>query len=758
MCGIVGVVQGEDTWEPADLDALLAALESAHRSMPDAFGSDDEIAGALNRAAGQIELTHAGLCGVRGVLTIAQRPSVLVGAESLLDEIWSRVGALEAELDAGGIAPRDVETLNRSIVRLKDAAWKIRRDCLRIANVALDLAGRDATPHAVALFGQIEIALSAIDRLEVRGRDSAGIAVLVRGHGLDLSAPSVRALLNERTSDALLRSGSVREGAGNLCFVYKAAAEVGELGDNTRAIRDVMRADGLLHQALGSDDARIIVLGHTRWASVGMISEPNAHPLASDGEDESFVFAVLNGDIDNHADITAAEDLDIAPEITTDTKIIPMLVARRMREGASLEDAFRRTVAGFEGSVAIAVASLAQPDRILLALRGSGQALYVGISDGGYLVASEPYGIVEQAGAYVRMDGESPANPADPSTRGQIVTVREARGPDPHTEGIRRIAYDGTVLPVGEDDLRAAEITTRDVDRGTYPHFLLKELHESPRSFRQTLRGRLLEEDGRLYVALGPRALSDDLRDRLGDGRIRRIAVIGQGTAAIAGQALGATLTDALDPAPITVDAQAATELSGFGLREDMSDTLVIAISQSGTTADTNRTVDVARARGAHVVAIVNRRNSDLTDRRRPSTRKWPPASCCPLRSPTPCPVRPASIRGLCAHCGPSPTRWIRSSPSGRRSRRSRTGRSRSAAIGRSSATGRTASPPRSCASSCPSSATSRSRRTSPRTRSTSTSPPSRSSSCARRACGAPTPKTSRRRSCTSARTRRRRS
>ena len=613
MCGIVGVVQGEETFQPADLDSLLAALEAAHGAMPATLATDDELAAALNATASHVETAQAGLCGVRGVLTIAHRPNVVPGAESLLDDIWSRVGALEAELDAGRLAPRDVETLNRAVVRVKDAVWRVRRDALRVAAVALDLAGRDAAPHAVALFGQIEIALRAIDRLEVRGRDSAGIAVFVRQHGLDLEAASVRTLLDERASDPLLRSGSIRTSGGNLCFVYKAAAEIGELGDNTRSIRDAVRGDVLLHHALASDESRVVVLGHTRWASVGMISESNAHPLASD--DEPFVFAALNGDIDNHADITAAEDLDIAAEITTDAKIIPLLVARRVRDGVSFEEAFRRAVAGFDGSVAIAAASLAQPDRILLALRGSGQALYVAVSDGGYLVASEPYGFVEQAGVYLRMDGETPSDPTDPSTRGQIVVVGEARGSHPHTDGIRRMSYAGTALPVDGDDLRPAEMTTRDVDRGTYPHFLLKELHESPRSFRQTLRGRLLEDDGRLHVALGPQTLSDDLRRGLRDGSIRRIVAIGQGTAAIAGQALGATLAAALDPAQITVDAQAATELSGFGLRNDMSDTLIVAISQSGTTADTNRTVDVARARGAHVLAIVNRRNSDLTDR-----------------------------------------------------------------------------------------------------------------------------------------------
>ena len=90
--------------------------------------------------------------------------------------------------------------------------------------------------------------------------------------------------------------------------------------------------------------------------------------------------------------------------------------------------------------------------------------------------------------------------------------------------------------------------------------------------------------------------------------------VIGQGTAAVAGAAMAAVLDElaggALDVAPVT-----ATELTGFGMRLDMSDTLVVAVSQSGTTTDTNRTVDLLRGRGAAVMAIVNRRNSDLTDK-----------------------------------------------------------------------------------------------------------------------------------------------
>ena len=430
-------------------------------------------------------------------------------------------------------------------------------------------------------------------------------------------APSVRALLDGRDDDLRFVSGAVRVADGHLAFVYKAAAEIGELGDNTAALRAAITDDALLRLALSGPSAEAVVLGHTRWASVGIISEPNAHPVCgeeSDGVVRPYVAAALNGDVDNHADLRAEEGLVVAAEITTDAKVIPALTARRLAEGHDLDEAFRRTVATLEGSVAIGATNGVAPERLHLALRGSGQALYVGLTEDAYVVASEPYGLVEETSTYVRMDGETPANPENPTaSRGQVLVLDGTRAGT--VEGIRRVAYDGTELPVAAADLETAEITTRDIDRGDFPHFLLKEMTEAPASFRKTLRGRLTERDGRATVELGPETLPDELRARLREGRIHRVLVTGQGTAAVAGQSLAATLETLAPDSPVRVEAVVATELSGFELAEDMSDTLVVAISQSGTTTDTNRTVDLVRSRGGAVVAIVNRRGSDLTDK-----------------------------------------------------------------------------------------------------------------------------------------------
>ena len=111
--------------------------------------------------------------------------------------------------------------------------WALRRDRLRTGAAVADLAGGDAGRASLAGYLSIQQALSAIDRMEVRGRDSAGIHVFVWDHDLDLADTAIAAALAERHGGALFPSGSARVAGRCLSFVYKAAAEIGELGDNT---------------------------------------------------------------------------------------------------------------------------------------------------------------------------------------------------------------------------------------------------------------------------------------------------------------------------------------------------------------------------------------------------------------------------------------------------------------------------------------------------------------------------------------------
>lgn len=435
---------------------------------------------------------------------------------------------------------------------------------------------------------------------------------MLSGHGLDLSAPDVRELIGARADDRLFGCLAVRAADGCLSIVYKAAAEIGELGDNVAALRHAVGTDPLLARALASPGVRATVVAHTRWASVGLISEANAHPL--NGEE---AVAKAQGPMwwaRSTAMWTTTPTCWSSKASRCRRRSPPMpRSSRPWSPGTSgpasiwpKRSAVRSS--GWTESVGIVANAACDPDEIFLALRGSGQSVNIGFAEDAFVVASEAYGLVEETGRYLRMHGEG---------GGQV--VRCSRLGAGTLGGISRWRYDGTELPVAEDEIKAAEITTRDVDRRGFRHFLLKEISESPLSVRKTLRGKLVRgEDDRFVARLGEDVIPPALRQDLASGRIHLVLVVGQGTAAVAGQAVATAIAKALPD--VVVRAMPGTELSGWGLSggglpDDMSGVLVVAISQSGTTTDTNRTVDLVRARQAHVVSIVNRRNSDLVQK-----------------------------------------------------------------------------------------------------------------------------------------------
>ena len=565
------------------------------------------------------------------------------------------------EENAGLFPTLAIETINGRLVMLRDIAWAAERDIL--GNVErIKTLSEKANRHELSLpvlqkYKKINFLFNCLDRLEVRGRDSAGIQMawtLNQTNQKRLAAVLSENGLQEeylkRSQGGDLVNGSIDFSQGQhvghsagaedayLAFTYKTASIVGELGLNAANLRKIIGEDRIFQTLADLGTVFETSFLHTRWASVGSITEENCHPVnnftarsgnASPaievgknypyyGKGVWTINVALNGDIDNYQNLRAdleKEGVFIAPEVTTDTKIIPLIIQKYLLRGNDLATAFRCALNDFDGSHAIVMVSNVEPGKVFLALKGSGQSLYVGIAPDQYIFSSELYGLVEMTPFFLKMDGEIGPRPDFSGSPGQIF-ILEQDSPG-GLEGISAFFYDGSPLELRQSQVCRAEITTRDIDRGDYPHYFLKEINESIQSVQKTLRGKyLITRNGRgreVAFNLGEDVIPANLKVALIKGSIARLVVIGHGTAAVAGEAIACSFERYLSGSSIKFDAKVASELSGFCLADDLKDTMIIAITQSGTTTDTNRAVAMAVERGAMVVAIVNRRQSDIT-------------------------------------------------------------------------------------------------------------------------------------------------
>ncbi len=535
-----------------------------------------------------------------------------------------------------------MESLSLRLILLRDLVWGLKQDLLLNMDKIAELnAGQDPpTRHAFEKFQRFNAILNSLDRLEVRGRDSSGIQVTFwlkddRSYEEAQRAIHAAGLADEfqaRMNTGDLFHRSIHRCGNSLIFTYKTASVAGKLGRNCRELRRAIAADAIFRIFVALDADNEMYLSHTRWASVGAINEPNCHPVnnhtleADDGlrdyprygRGRWCINVALNGDIDNYLALKAALEasgVKFDHRLTTDTKVIPLQVEYYLRQGCDLKEAFLKALGDFDGAHAIALESNLEPGKVYLALRGSGQSLYVGLCPRHYFFASEIYGLVEETTHFIKMDGEREHLADGNATQGQLFVLSDNAGAG--INGIEACFYDGHPLALTEKDIQTAQITTRDIDRGDYPHYLLKEILDSPGSIRKTLRGkyRIIRENDipQVQFNLGEEVVPEKIRTALVQGQIKRIFVIGQGTAAVAGRAIAEALSVYLKDIPIKIQAKTASDLSGFSLDEAMDDSLIIAVTQSGTTTDTNRAVTMAREKGAHLLAIVNRRQSDIT-------------------------------------------------------------------------------------------------------------------------------------------------
>lgn len=573
-------------------------------------------------------------------------------AQNHLKQLTNRLSKIiQAETDLlakqmGHLPAERVDLISQRLEKVKDINWCLNSDILANSGKIRNLLVNSPEPpslSSVSIFKKLNTVLNSIDRLEVRGRDSAGISIMFifeppefKKFERALEKAGILDQFNKRREpDLLINAGincqpsTTSDGKQQMAvaITYKIALEIGSLGDNVQYLRRQIAEDPVFQMMATTPALFETVTAHTRWASVGAITEANCHPVDNHTLDNAspkcgIIHTCLNGDIDNFQELKTEFERNgdrIHSEITTDTKIIPLKIQQYFQKGHTVDEAFRLAVNDFEGSHAISMHTDLAPGKLFLAQRGSGQAVFVGIADEYYIPSSEVYGFVEETPCYLKLDGEKTVEGPQGKTQGQIFILDQMSSGG--LAGVKAQFYDGTPLVLSESDIKFTEITSRDIDRQNFPHYFLKEISESPESVAKTLQNRwkIKENHPSEYtIVLDETIIPQSLEKALIADKIKRIFFIGQGTAGVAALTCANILNYYLDTPSIQINALKASEFSGFQLSENdsdnsMTDTLVVAISQSGTTTDTNRTVDMAKERGASTLAIVNRRDSDLT-------------------------------------------------------------------------------------------------------------------------------------------------
>tara|TARA_R110002096_G_scaffold431885_1_gene647666 strand:- start:72408 stop:74252 length:1845 start_codon:yes stop_codon:yes gene_type:complete len=320
---------------------------------------------------------------------------------------------------------------------------------------------------------------------------------------------------------------------------------------------------GLGHSGIG--------IGHTRWATHGEPNDLNAHPHSSNSGD---LILIHNGIIENYASIKEAlTSRGFSFESDTDTEVLVNLIEDiRLAENISLEKAVRIALNQVVGAYAIAVFDKNNDEEIIVAKKGS--PLVVGVGENEFFIASDATPFLEYTKKAIYLEDD------------EMGTIRKGK-----ELKVRSIKSNKPVVPY----IHQLKIDLESIEKGGYDHFMLKEIYEQSKSIQDTLRGRLLADKGLIRMS-GVYEYHDKFLNA------ERIIIIGCGTSWHAGLVAEYIFEDL---ARIPVEVEYASE---FRYRNPVisEKDVVIAISQSGETADTLAAIKLAKERGATIFGICN--------------------------------------------------------------------------------------------------------------------------------------------------------
>ncbi len=312
-----------------------------------------------------------------------------------------------------------------------------------------------------------------------------------------------------------------------------------------------------------------IGISHTRWATHGEPSKKNAHPH-SDCEEN--IWVAHNGIIENYKILKEQLEKEGHQfKSDTDTEVISHLIEKYFKKnGQNLEKAVRQALEKIEGAYGLAIIARDEPDKIIAVRKGS--PLIIGLGQDEYFIASDPSAIIGYTKQVIYLDDE------------EMAIIKK--------DGFKVVGFDNIEK---EKISQETEWDVKQIQKSGFSHFMLKEIFEEPEAIKNSIRGRLIPEDGLAKLG-GLESVTEKLKE------INRLIIVACGTARYAGL-VGEYMIEEYAGIPVEVDMG-----SEFRYRKPIIDkkTAVLAISQSGETADTLAALREAKRKGALTLGITN--------------------------------------------------------------------------------------------------------------------------------------------------------
>lgn len=366
----------------------------------------------------------------------------------------------------------------------------------------------------------VEVVVEGLKQLEYRGYDSAGV-------------------------------GFIRDGRFE---IYK---EVGKISNLESKLKEI-----------SLDGIKGVAVGHTRWATHGGVTVPNAHPHISNSRD---IILVHNGIIENYSvlkEMLVKKGYSFYSQ--TDTEVIVNLIEEHIKEGNTFENAVILAISELSGTFGLVISYLKEPDKLIAVRKGS--PIVIGIGDNESIIASDINAIVKHTKNVIYLDD------------GEIAIVKK--------DDVKTKNFIGIDV---KKDIFVVDWEVEQLSKSGYPHYMLKEIFEQPTAIENCIRGRLLEDEGSVKLG-GISKLEPYIH------RIRKFVFIGCGTAYYAGM-VGKYLMENIGGVLSEVDYASEFRYRNpiVGPRD-----VVVAITQSGETMDTLEALREAKRKGAITLGIVN--------------------------------------------------------------------------------------------------------------------------------------------------------